>query len=167
MKNVNGEYYVQVKDKRYIIRPNENNILRKRDPPTSLGTQYQVQNETEVRKNKKVVQKSGRLEVKNYPKKKKPIIWRPKFKPPKCPSCKTISGENSNMVIYVKLQNVISTKTSNRLKKFRHELIFQLYCHMLIKKLKKFIILWLTLRTIQPVKWLIICNSRKKTKLKF
>ena len=46
MKNLSGEYYVEVKDRRYKIHPTENNILRKRDPPTSLRTQYQVQNET-------------------------------------------------------------------------------------------------------------------------
>ena len=40
MKYLNGEYYVEVNDHRYEIHPTENFILRKRDPPTSLGTQY-------------------------------------------------------------------------------------------------------------------------------
>ena len=45
MKYLNGNYYVEVKDHRYKIHPTENNILRKRDPPESLRTQYRVQNE--------------------------------------------------------------------------------------------------------------------------
>ena len=75
MKYVNGEYYVEVKDKRYIIHPTENIILRKRDPPKSLRTEYQVQNETQIRKNQKVIKnKNDELEVRNYPKNKKQKI---------------------------------------------------------------------------------------------
>ena len=55
MKSVDGNYYVEVKDQRYRIRPTESNILQKRDPPKSLRTQYQVQNETQTRKLQKVV----------------------------------------------------------------------------------------------------------------
>ena len=43
------------KDQQYKIHPNENIILRKRDPPSSLRTQYQVQNESQIRKNQKVI----------------------------------------------------------------------------------------------------------------
>ena len=39
MKYLDGNYQVEVKDHRYKIHPNENIILRERDPPTSLGTQ--------------------------------------------------------------------------------------------------------------------------------
>ena len=46
MKYLDGNYCVEVKQHRYKIHPTENIILRKRDPPSSLGTQYQVQNET-------------------------------------------------------------------------------------------------------------------------
>ena len=53
MKNLNVENYVEVKDHRYKIHPTEKIILRKRDPPTSLRTQYQVQNETQIRRNQK------------------------------------------------------------------------------------------------------------------
>ena len=49
------EYYVEVKDHRYRIHPTENITLRKRDPPKSLRTQYQVQNETQEWKNQKVI----------------------------------------------------------------------------------------------------------------
>ena len=89
MKYLNGEYYVEVKDHRYRIHPTENIILRKRDPPSSLRTQYQVQNETQIRRNQKVIKNdSDQLIVKNYPKNKQPIIQQQKFKPPDCPSCK-------------------------------------------------------------------------------
>ena len=68
MNYLNSEYYVEVKDLRYKIHPPENIILRKRDPPTSLGFQYQVQNETQIRKNQKVIKNDvNELLVKNYP----------------------------------------------------------------------------------------------------
>ena len=85
-----GQYDVEVKDHRYKIHPTENIILRLRYPPLSLRTQYQVQNETQIRKNQKVIKNdNNELEVKNYPKNNNlPIIQQPKFKPPNCPSCK-------------------------------------------------------------------------------
>ena len=55
MKYLISEYSVEVNDHRYIIHPTENIILGKRNPPTSLRTQYQVQNETQIRKNQKVI----------------------------------------------------------------------------------------------------------------
>ena len=87
MKCLNGEYYVEVKDHRYKIHPTENIILRKRDEPKSLRTQYQVQNETQIRRNQKVVKNEDQLIVKNYPRnKKQPIQQRPKLL--SCPSSK-------------------------------------------------------------------------------
>ena len=53
MTHLNGEYYVEVKDHGYKFHPTENIILRKRDPRRSLRTQYQVQNETQIRKYRK------------------------------------------------------------------------------------------------------------------
>ena len=89
MKDFNGEYYVEVKDRQYKIHPTENIILRKQLPPLSLRTQNQVHNETQIRKNQKVVRnKNNELEVKNYPKNKQPNIQQQKFKPPDCPICK-------------------------------------------------------------------------------
>ena len=89
MKYLDGNYYVEVKDHRYKIHPTENVILRKRNPPTSLRTQYQVQNQTKIRRNQKVIRNDNdQLIVKNYPKNKQPIIQQQKFKPPNCPSCK-------------------------------------------------------------------------------
>ena len=89
MKYLNG-HYVEVKGHRYKIHPTENLIIRKRDPPQSLRTQYQVQNETQIRKNQKDIRDdNNQLVVKNCPKnKKKPIIQQPNYKPPNCPSCK-------------------------------------------------------------------------------
>ena len=88
MKYLNGEYYVEVKDHRYKIYPTENIILRKRDPPTSLRIQFQVQNETQIRRNQKVIKNDNdQLIVKNYPKNK---IKQPNIQQqlPNCPSCK-------------------------------------------------------------------------------
>ena len=71
MKYLDGNYHVEVKDHRYRHHPTESFILRKKDPPTSLGTQCQVQNETQIRQNQKVIESNGKLEVKKYPKNKK------------------------------------------------------------------------------------------------
>ena len=89
MKYLEGNFYVEVKDHRYRIHPTEKIFLRKRDPPTFLRTQYQVQNETQIRKNQKDVENNGKLKVENYPKnKKQPIQQQLKIKPPNCPTCK-------------------------------------------------------------------------------
>ena len=79
MKCLHGEYYVEVKGQRYKIHSTDNIILRKRDQPKSLRTQYQVQNETQIRKNQKVIRNdNNQLVVKNYPENTLP----------NCPSCK-------------------------------------------------------------------------------
>ena len=71
------------------MHPTGNMVLRKRFPPELLRTQYQVQNENQIGKNQKVIKnKIDELVVKNYPKNKQPLIQKPKFKPPNCPSCK-------------------------------------------------------------------------------
>ena len=91
MKYLNGQYYVEVKDHRYKIHPYGEIILRKREPPKSLTTQYQVKNETKIRTNQKVIRNdNGQLIVKNYPKNKnkQPIIQQRKFDLLNCPSCK-------------------------------------------------------------------------------
>ena len=87
MKYLIGNFYVEVKYHRCRIHPTENIILHKRDQPTSLRTQYQVQNNTQIRKNQKVVENNGKLEVKNYPKNKQTIIQQEKIKPPDCLNC--------------------------------------------------------------------------------
>ena len=89
MKYPDGNYYVEVKDHPYKLHPPENIILRKRHPSTSLKTQYQVQNETQIWKNQKVIRiDNDQSKVNNSPKNKQPIIQQQKFKLPNCPSCK-------------------------------------------------------------------------------
>ena len=84
-----GEFYVEVKYHRYIIHPTQNIILRKRDPPTSLRTQYQVQKNNQISKIQEVFRNDNdELEVKYFPKNKQSITQQRKFKPPKCPSYK-------------------------------------------------------------------------------
>ena len=88
MKYLNGIYYVEVKD-RYEIHPSEKNISGLRDEPKSLRTQYQLQTETQIRKNQKVIKNDNdELVVKKYSKNKQPITQQPKYKPRNCPSCK-------------------------------------------------------------------------------
>ena len=87
MKYLDGNYYVEKKYNRFKIHLTENKILRKRDPSTSLRTQYQVQNETQIRRNQKVIKNDNdQLVVKNYPKNKnkQPNIQQLS----NCPSCK-------------------------------------------------------------------------------
>ena len=80
MKHLGGRNYVEVKDHQCRILSTEKIILRKRDPPISLRTQYQVQNEAEVRKNQKVIKNNNdEVEGKDYPNKKQPIQQQPKF----------------------------------------------------------------------------------------
>ena len=89
MKHLNGSYYVEVKDKRYLIHPTEKKILGLRDPPNTLRTQYKVQKDTQIEKNQKVIKnENDELIVKNYPKKKQASIQQPKSKTPECPECK-------------------------------------------------------------------------------
>ena len=92
MKYPDGNFYLEQKDHRYKIHPTENIILRKRYPPTSLGTQNQVQIETQIRRNQTVIRNDNdQLVVKNYTKNIQPSNQQPKFKPPNCPSCKQIA----------------------------------------------------------------------------
>ena len=88
MKYLDNIYYVEVKDHRYRIHPSGNIILQKRDEPKSLRTQYQVQKINQVRKNRKIVENNGKLEVKNYPKNKKQPITQQQSRLPECLSCK-------------------------------------------------------------------------------
>ena len=66
MKYLDGKIYVEVKNHRFRIHPTENIILRKRDPTTSLRTRYEIQNETQIRKNQKVIKNNNDELVVNY-----------------------------------------------------------------------------------------------------
>ena len=89
---LNGQFYVEVKDKRYRIYPTDNIILRERDPPKSLRNHYQVQKNIQIRKNQKIKKNdNNELEVENYlGNKKQPVKQhqRLKFKPINYPICK-------------------------------------------------------------------------------
>ena len=115
MKFHNGQFYIEVEDKRYVIHPTENIILQKRDPPISLKTQYQVQNETQTRKNQKVIRYDiNELVVKIYPKNKQPIIQQPNFKSPNCPSYEQIIWLELGKGYYCKVVNILSTNRNIR-----------------------------------------------------
>ena len=65
-----------------------------------MGTQYQVQKETQIRKNQKVIRNdNNQLVVKNYPKNKHPI-QQSKYKPPNCPTCKQRNWLEFDKVYY-------------------------------------------------------------------
>ena len=98
-----GKYYIEVKDKRYLIHPTANILLRLWDPAPSLRTQYQVQNETQIRTNQKVIKnKNDEVEVKNYPENKQQSKQLPKYKPADCPSCKRNKGLEFEKSYYCK-----------------------------------------------------------------
>ena len=64
-------------------------MLREREETKSLKTQYQIKNNTQLRKNQKDNKiDNDKLEVQIYPTKKKPVIEKPKVNLPSCPSCK-------------------------------------------------------------------------------
>ena len=117
MKFFNGDYYVEVKDHRYKIHTTEKFILRKPDRPISLRTQYQKQNETQIRKNQKVIKNDNdELLVRNFPKNKQPITHQqPKFKPQNCPNCKGQNWLDFDKGYFVKIANILSTIKSIKL----------------------------------------------------
>ena len=118
MKYLDGNYYVEVKDHRYKIHPTQNIILRKRDEPKSLRTQNQVQNETQIRRNQKVIKNDNdQLVVKNYPKNKQPIVQQQKFKLPNCPSCKQNNWIEFNKGYYCRNCEYIINKQKHQIDK--------------------------------------------------
>ena len=146
MKNLNGNYYVEVKDHRYRIHPTENVILGERDLPKSLGTQYEPQNEIHIRRNQKVIRNiNNELEVKNYPKNNQPIQQQ-KFKPPNCPNCKRNSWlENDKGYVCKNCEHNINKQKQQIDKKVRRQdhcfstrlqytdkMIREIYCSIVI-----------------------------------
>ena len=57
MKYLDGRYYLEVKDHSYRSHATKNKIKKEREPPKSLRTQYQVQNEKQYGKKSKNSQK--------------------------------------------------------------------------------------------------------------
>ena len=138
MKYPNGEYYVEVRDHRYRIHPTESIILRKRDPPTSLKTQYQVQNETHIRKNQKVIKNDNNQLVKKSNLNKQPIQQQ-KFKPPNCPSCKQNNWLDFDEGYYCKNCEYIINKQRHLIDKkvLRQERVFSTRLNYANKKIKE------------------------------
>ena len=65
MKNLNIRYYVEAKDRRYIIHPNQNITLRQRKDSKRLRLQYRDINDTKKGRNPKIVEnEKGELGVK-------------------------------------------------------------------------------------------------------
>ena len=136
MKYLNGEDYIEFRDHRYTIHPTEDIILRKRNPPTSDRTQYQVQNETRIRKNQKLIKyDNDELKVKNYPKNKQPIQQQPKFEQPNFPSCKQKMWLEFDKGYYCRICEYIKNEWKHQIDKklLENITIFQLDYHMLIK----------------------------------
>ena len=72
MNNPNGINYVEVKDISYKTHPTENIIIRGRYPRKSPRTHYEVQKNTQKRKNQKVIGKDNdEIVVKIYPQKER------------------------------------------------------------------------------------------------
>ena len=118
MKYLNGECYVEVKDHRYRIHPTENIMLRKRNPLQSLRTQYQVQNDIQIRRNQKVIKRDNdQFVVKNYPKNKQPIIQQQKSNLPLCPSCKRKNWSEIDKGYYCKNSEYIINKQKHQIDK--------------------------------------------------
>ena len=117
MKYLNGEDYVEVKDHIYKIHPTEIILLRKPDPPITLTTQYQVRNETQIRRNQKVIKNDNdQLVVKNYPKNKnkQPNI---RNQLPNCPSCKRNNWLKIDKGYYCEICELIINKQKHQIDK--------------------------------------------------
>ena len=110
MKYLNGVYYVEVKDYGYKIHPNENIILRKRDPPTSLKTHCQVQNNTHIRRNQKLIKNDNdELVSKNC------LKIKNKQQLSNSPSCQRNNWLDFDKGYYCKkCEYIINKKTSDR-----------------------------------------------------
>ena len=151
MKYINGEYYVEVKDHRNKIYPTEIIILRKRDPPTSPRTQYQIQNETKIRIIQKVIKNDNdQLVVKNYAKNKskQPIIQQ---QLPNCPSCKRNNWLEFDRGYYCKKYEFIINKQKPQIDKkvLRQDRDFSTRLNYANKKIREI--------------WMIMVNTKYNT----
>ena len=145
MKYLDGNSYVELKDHRYKIHPTEKIILQKRDQATSLRTQYQVQNKTQIRRNQKVIKNDNdQLVVKNYPKNKQSITQQQNFKLPICPSCKQSIWLEFGKGLYCQDCEHIINKHKHQIDKkvLRQDRDFSTRLNFANKKMKK---IWINL----------------------
>ena len=106
----------------------------------SLKTQYQVQNETKIRRNQKVIENdNAQLIVKSYPKNKQPIIQQQKFKPPSCHSCKQNNWLEFDKGYYCTNCEYIINKQKHQIDKniLRQDRDFSTRVNYAIKKIKE------------------------------
>ena len=102
-----------------------------------MRTQYQVQNEAQIRRSQKIIKNNDdELIVKNYPKNKQPNIQQQKFKTPNCPSFKQKMWLEFDKGNYCQNCEYIINKQIHQIDKkvLRHIIIFLLDCHMLIRR---------------------------------
>ena len=154
MKFFKGQYYVELKAKRYFVHPTQNNILRLQNPPQSRRTQYQVQNNTQIRKNQKVIRNDyNELEVKSYPKNNRPFIHQPKFKPLNCPSCKRNKWLENDEGYYCQSCEYNITKEKHQIdnKVRRNDHYFSTTLPYAKKRLEKYIFLWLMVNKLKQM----------------
>ena len=68
MKFLNGKYYVEVKDERYLFHPSENSILRLLNEPKSSKHKMKFEIILKLVKDQKVIKnEKSELKVNNYP----------------------------------------------------------------------------------------------------
>ena len=116
MKHLNGRYYVEVKDHRCKIHPTENILLGLRDESNSLRTQYQIRNDTKIRRNQKFIKNDNdELIVINYPKNKNKQTIPRQSKLPNCPSCKRNNWLEFDKVYYCKNCEYIINKQKHQI----------------------------------------------------
>ena len=104
-----------------------------------MRTQYQVQNETQIRRNQEVIKNDNdQLVVKNYPKNKQPISQ--KFKPPNCPTCKQKHWLGVDKGYYCKNCEYIINKRKHQVDKkiLRQERDFSTNLNYANKKIREF-----------------------------
>ena len=161
MKYLNGEVYVELKDHRCKIHPTEKTGSQKRDPPTFLRTQYQVQSQTEIRRNQKVIKNdNNQLMVKIYP----------KNKPPNCPTCKRNSWLEIYKGYYCRNCEYIINKKKHQIdeKFFRQDRDFSTRLPYANRKIRK---IWMNMVNSTYISTEDMINKlqelKGKTKLKF
>ena len=121
MNDLNGICNVEVEHKRYITHPNGNTIIRERKEPKNIRTQYQVHNETKMRKDQEVNKNdNNELEVKHYQKRKEPIIQQTKINLPNCPDCKQNNWIEFNRGYYCQNCEFIISKQKHQIDKKKY-----------------------------------------------
>ena len=105
-----------------------------------MRTQYQFQNETQIRRNQKVIKNDNdELIVKNCPRNNQPIIQQQKFKQPNCPSCKRNDWLEFHKFCYCQNCDCIINKQKHQIDKkvLRQDRDFSTRLNYANKKIRK------------------------------